>query len=222
MTIFKPMKTKLGVGLVSILASIFVFYIFNSHSVQALGLPLNSSNPIPAGCADVDANGIINEIDCGGAPENASCSICDGGAKIPAGCVDVDGDGQIDESECGVIGSENCSAPVCSDDNVDNKSVGDSHDWTGIDLTVQDVFSIIAGLACWFSRVAVAVMVIFIILAGLHFMNARGNPVAYEMAKKNFGQVLIGLLVIIGVYVIIATVANAVGLTDFSFIPLAC
>ena len=64
-------------------------------------------------------------------------------------------------------------------------------------------------------------MVIFIILAGLRFMNARGDPVAFTVAKKNFNHVLLGLLVIMGVYVIIATVANAVG-ADFSFIPLVC
>ena len=92
----------------------------------------------------------------------------------------------------------------------------------GEDLAIQDVFAIINGLACWFSRVAVLLMVIFIILAGIRFMAARGDPKAYETAKKNFVQVLIGLLVIMGVYIIIATVANAVGVTDFSFIPLVC
>ncbi len=93
---------------------------------------------------------------------------------------------------------------------------------TGIDLTIQDVFNIVAGLACWLTRIVVAVMVIFIILAGFRFMYARGNPTAFEGAKKNFNHLLIGLLVIMGVYVIIATVANAVGVTDFSLIPLVC
>ena len=91
-----------------------------------------------------------------------------------------------------------------------------------IDLTVQGLFNIIAGLACWATRVAVPIMVVFIILAGFRFMHARGNPTAFQAAKKNFVQVLIGLLVIMGVYYIIATVANAVGITDFSFIPLFC
>jgi short subunit fatty acids transporter len=65
-------------------------------------------------------------------------------------------------------------------------------------------------------------MVIFLILAGLRFMNARGNPTAYQAAIKNFQQVLIGVLVVMAVYVIIATVANALGATDFSLIPLVC
>ncbi|MBI2669831.1 MAG: hypothetical protein HYX20_01650 [Candidatus Yanofskybacteria bacterium] len=98
----------------------------------------------------------------------------------------------------------------------------DAESLPDIDLTVEGLFNIIAGLACWFTRIAFPIMVIFIILAGFRFMHARGNPTAFQAAKKNFVQVLIGLLVIMGVYYIIATVANAVGVTDFSFIPLFC
>ncbi|MBI2064046.1 MAG: hypothetical protein HYT65_03595 [Candidatus Yanofskybacteria bacterium] len=93
---------------------------------------------------------------------------------------------------------------------------------TGIDLTVEGVFNIIAGLACWLTRIVVPIMVVFVILAGLRFMHSRGNPKLFQSAKNNFVQMFIGLLVIMGVYYIIATVANAVGVTDFSFIPLLC
>ena len=94
--------------------------------------------------------------------------------------------------------------------------------WMGIDLTIQDVASIINGLACWLTRIATAIMVIFLVIAGLRFMYARGEPAKYESAKKNFQHVLIGILVIMAVYVIIATVVHAVGRTDFSLIPLVC
>ena len=99
---------------------------------------------------------------------------------------------------------------------------GGGGNWMGIDLSIQDVADIINGLACWLTRIATAVMVIFLVLAGMRFMYARGNPTAFELAKKNFQQVLIGILVIMAVYVIIATVAHAVGRTDFSLIPLIC
>lgn len=95
-------------------------------------------------------------------------------------------------------------------------------DWLGIDLSIQDVMDILTGLACWLLRVSFAVMVIFLVLAGLRFMNARGDPTRYTGAKKNFTHVLIGIIVIMGVYVIIATVATAVGRADFSLIPLVC
>lgn len=91
-----------------------------------------------------------------------------------------------------------------------------------IDLTVEGLFNIIAGLACWFTRISLPIMVIFLVLAALRFMHAQGEPARFTAAKKNFSQVLIGILVIMGAYVIIATVANAVGVADFSFIPLVC
>jgi hypothetical protein len=92
----------------------------------------------------------------------------------------------------------------------------------GEDLSVQDLFAIINGLACWLIRIAFSLMVIFLVVVGLQFMNARANPTKRAEAIKNFQRVLTGIVVIMGAYVIIATVANAVGSTDFSYIPLKC
>jgi len=125
-----------------------------------------------------------------------------------------------------------CASGKCSDGNI-CIAAGESgggggggeegeRDWTGVDITIEDVANIIEGIACWLTRIATAIMVIFLILAGLRFMNARGNPTAYQAAVKNFQHVLIGILVIMAVYVIIATIAYAVGRTDFSLIPLVC
>lgn len=123
-----------------------------------------------------------------------------------------------------------CVSGKCSDGNLclagagpggPGKPGGEGN-WMGIDLSIQDVADIINGLACWLTRIATAVMVIFLVLAGMRFMNARGDPAKWTTAKKNFQQVLIGILVIMAVYVIIATVAHAVGRTDFSLIPLVC
>lgn len=95
-------------------------------------------------------------------------------------------------------------------------------DLPGVDLTIEDVGDIITALACWMLRIATLLMVIFLILAGMRFMSAGSDPTKQTNAKKNFGFVIVGILVIIGTYVIIATVAGAVGVTDFSFIPLVC
>lgn len=95
-------------------------------------------------------------------------------------------------------------------------------DFPGQDLDFEDLISIMTGLACWLGRIASLGAIIFVILAGLRFMAARGDPKAFTDAVTNFKRVLWGVLVIYGVYVIIATVANAVGITDFSFIPLVC
>ncbi|MBI2065440.1 MAG: hypothetical protein HYT62_05350 [Candidatus Yanofskybacteria bacterium] len=92
----------------------------------------------------------------------------------------------------------------------------------GEDLSFQDINQIVIGLACWLARVASLLAAIFVIWAGLKFVTAGGDPKKYQSAKDNFKAVLLGILVIYGVYVIIATVAHAVGITDFSFIPLVC
>lgn len=92
----------------------------------------------------------------------------------------------------------------------------------GEDLEFGDITNIVTGLACWLTRVASILAAIFVILAGLRFVTARDNPEKQQQAIKNFQTVLWGILVIYGVYVIIATVAHAVGITDFSFIPLVC
>lgn len=95
-------------------------------------------------------------------------------------------------------------------------------DFPGRDFDFVDIIDIMTGLACWLGRIASMGALIFVILAGLRFTAARGDPKAFTDAVTNFKRVLWGVLVIYGVYVIIATVANAVGITDFSFIPLVC
>lgn len=146
-------------------------------------------------------------------------SDCDGGVCVYKG-------GNEEGAWC--TKDAQCASGKCSDSNVCLAAEeaagggGGEWDWTGIDLSIQDVADIINGLACWLTRIATAIMVIFLVIAGMRFMYARGEPAKYESAKKNFQHVLIGILVIMAVYVIIATVANAVGRTDFSLIPLIC
>ena len=92
----------------------------------------------------------------------------------------------------------------------------------GEDLEANDVITIVVGLSCWLTRVASILTFIFVIIAGFKFMAAQGNAAKYGEAVKSFQMVLWGILVIYGVYVIIATVANAVGIENFSFVPLVC
>jgi len=95
-------------------------------------------------------------------------------------------------------------------------------DYEGVPLTIQSVFGIITGLACWFTRFALILIVVYIIIYGTKFMMAQGNPTKYEEAKKSFTWGLVGVLVILGTYTIIATIANALG-ADYSLIvPLDC
>jgi len=92
----------------------------------------------------------------------------------------------------------------------------------GIDLTIQDVVGIITGLACWFTRVALVLIVVFVIFYGLKFMVAQGDPTKLVEAKKSFLWGLVGVMVILGTYTIIATVANGLGADYTLFLPLRC
>src|SRR3989344_2342530 len=106
-------------------------------------------------------------------------------------------------------------------DDSDDGSSDSTSDLPGIDLTIDDVFNIINNFACWLWSVAMILIIIALILVGLRMMNARGKPEEFSKAKINFLHIIVGALVIMGVYVIIATVANAVGV-DVSLIPFNC
>lgn len=90
-------------------------------------------------------------------------------------------------------------------------------------LTLQSVPKILSGLACYFVRFALILVGIAVILAGIIFILARGNPTAFADAKKNLLYVIIGGLVIYGVYTIILSVSLIVtGSTNLPWIPLTC
>ncbi len=113
-------------------------------------------------------------------------------------------------------------SPSSSQPPASGSPISGGNNLPGEDLTIQNVLKIINGIACWLIRVITSVMVIFLVFIGFKFMNAQGDPGKITDAKKSFNNVLIGIVVIMSAYVIIATVANAVGVKDFSFIPLVC
>ncbi len=94
-------------------------------------------------------------------------------------------------------------------------------DYQGINLTIQGVFGIITGLACWFTRFALILMVVYIVWYGIQFMMAQGNETKFGEAKKSFTWGLVGVLVILGTYTIIATIANGLG-ANYTLLPLNC
>src|SRR3989338_9261500 len=92
----------------------------------------------------------------------------------------------------------------------------------GINLTIQDVLRIITGLACWISSVALVFIVVAVVYFGVKFLTAQGDPTKLTEARKSFMCGLVGIIVILGTYTIIATVANALGADYTLFIPLRC
>lgn len=95
-----------------------------------------------------------------------------------------------------------------------------------INLTIDGVINIFRGLACWGLSVMVSVIIIFIVVAGIRFMASGGDSEQYAKAKKNFGWLLIGILVIFGFNVILQSVAGNLGRGEDplikSLIPFRC
>lgn len=90
-------------------------------------------------------------------------------------------------------------------------------------FTVQLVPKILAGLACYVVRFGLIAVGLAIILAGIIFIFSRGNPTAFTNAKKNLLYVIIGGLVIYGVYTIILSVSLLVTeSTNLPWVPLTC
>lgn len=103
-----------------------------------------------------------------------------------------------------------------------NTAIAADGDYQGINLTIQGVFGMVTGLVCWFTRFALILVVVYIVIYGIKFMMAQGNETKYGEAKKSFTWGLVGVLVIMGTYTIIATVANALGADYTLIIPLSC
>lgn len=95
-------------------------------------------------------------------------------------------------------------------------------EFPGVDLTIQSVFGIITGLVCWFTRVALIFMVAMVVYYGIQFMLARADATKFGDAKKSFTYGMVGILVILGTYTIIATIANGLGADYSMIIPLDC
>lgn len=103
----------------------------------------------------------------------------------------------------------------------------------GVDITIQSLFGIITGLACWATRFVMVIMVIMIVWYGFRMMASQGNDIKFKDARKSVNYAVIGILVVMLTYTIIATVGNAVdsiGSGDLGgksaeytmFVPLDC
>ena len=100
----------------------------------------------------------------------------------------------------------------------------------GINLTIQSLFGIVTGLACWSTRFVTIVMVVMIVWYGFQMMAAQGNETKFTTARKSLGYAGVGMIVVLGAYTIIATVGNASSSADtgpsttswLDYTPLSC
>lgn len=98
----------------------------------------------------------------------------------------------------------------------------------GSSFSIQRVYGILVGFACWLTRIALVLIVIMIVFYGILMLASQANPTAYSSAKTSLLYAVVGTLVIIGVYSIIATVVEFVDpgqvyITGFNrFLPISC
>jgi|SRR3989344_1249445 len=92
----------------------------------------------------------------------------------------------------------------------------------GIDLTLTKLTTLINRLACWITDVALILIVVAVIYYGIMFLISRGDPTKVTNARKALGWGVVGILVILGAYTIIASVGNAIQGSGFSFPTLNC
>ncbi len=91
----------------------------------------------------------------------------------------------------------------------------------GIDLTPHLIFERIYTFACWFWSTTLVALIIFVVISGLRIMYAGSNATQVESAKSSFKYIILGSIIVIGTFIIIATVAYNVG-ADISYIPFDC
>lgn len=92
----------------------------------------------------------------------------------------------------------------------------------GIDLTVDKLKDIITGLACWFIDIALILIVVAVVFYGIKFLISQGDPGKIGDAKKGLGWAIVGIIVILGTYTIIASVGNFITEGNFEFNILDC
>jgi len=85
----------------------------------------------------------------------------------------------------------------------------------GQPVTMTEIENIIQGIARFLIIVGVVIAVIFIILGGLKWLTAQGSPDKLKSAKATLKNGIIGAIIVLGVGVIIQTLAGIITRTFF-------
>jgi hypothetical protein len=85
----------------------------------------------------------------------------------------------------------------------------------GSEFTLDKIQAIIERVATWLIVVGVLIAVIYIIWGGIMWITARGDQTKYETAKKAMKHGIVGTAIVLGVGVIIRTIAAVVLRTFF-------
>lgn len=216
---------------ISVLSFAFYFSFSSYSSAQETGGLLCLPDSLGRNCHWEIVGGQCTQVQGGGPdtcnpPPSKFCRLVQNGITRDGRCATVSEcqDSRFErvpDDQCG--GASQCCVPKdarVSPEPEGGLGNGDS-DLPGIDLTIDDVANIIYGFACWLWSISIVLIVIFVIISGLRFMYAGANPTKFADAQKNFKYVILGAIVVMGTFVIIATIAYNIGV-DISFVPFSC
>lgn len=88
-------------------------------------------------------------------------------------------------------------------------------------LTLAEIADLIAIVGSFFTSVGVLLAIIAIIWSGLVYMNAGGDENKIKKAKAWFRNALLGALIVLGVGLIINTIANIISREFFCILNIA-
>src|SRR3989344_4433976 len=81
----------------------------------------------------------------------------------------------------------------------------------GKNLTVQWLVNFLTNFICYFIRFAIISLVGMIIIYGILFLKSRGSPQSMMSSRKALLWGIVGGVVIFGVFTIVLSVANLIG-----------
>lgn len=93
---------------------------------------------------------------------------------------------------------------------IDSGTSGATVKASDVGYSFDKIRSIFVNGVCQLTRLAIVVAVLFLLYVGYQFMSAGGAEKNITNAKENLKYVFIGIVIIVGVDVIIATIGNAV------------
>jgi hypothetical protein len=136
--------------------------------------------------------------------------------------IDNDGDGKadhygIDSNKDGVIDVEPdpaCFALSAKLETADDVAQGSIIPCTN-KCSTSDVFKLLNSIIRFAIKVLLVPLFVFLIMyMGYRYIMARGKPVNMARLKKAFGNIVIGILLIVCAWLLVSTFLRAVGYTD--------
>lgn len=90
----------------------------------------------------------------------------------------------------------------------------------GAQISLEWLFATLGSLACYLLQFAIISIGVMIVVYGIMFIKSRGNPQGVTTAKKSLTWGLVGGLVIFGVFTIILTLGDIIGVTNYPILDI--